>query len=191
MRIYITIALFTGVFFWLGYSVYILDQSDIYAENGVLENIQVFTLLAACITFFLPVIYQKREDKLILVFFALLCLAFILREVDVEKLDIPSILIFMGSGIGRNILLAFGFITIIIYAVLNNTYYQNLVKVFILSKEGILLIIAGLLLGIGDYFEHAKLLHHHVFIEEMFELSGYTVILLTALMFSKNKLSHL
>ena len=30
------------LFCWSAYSVYILNQSSIYSENGTLENIQVF-----------------------------------------------------------------------------------------------------------------------------------------------------
>jgi hypothetical protein len=191
MKIYTTITIFTGIFCWLGYSVYVLNQTSIYAENGPLENIQVVTLIASCLAFLLPVMRQKREDKLVLLFFSLLCLSFILREVDVENLDIPNALKFVGSGIGRNIMLAIGFITMTTYAMLNSAYYKKLARVFIVSIERLLIIMAGILLYIGNYFEHYNLIQHHVFLEEIFELSGYISILLAALILSKNKLSHI
>ncbi len=39
IRIFITIIAYTIIFYYLGYSVYTLDQTSIYAENGILENI--------------------------------------------------------------------------------------------------------------------------------------------------------
>jgi len=191
MKIFIVLTIFTGIFCWFGYSVYVLNQASIYAENGLLENIQVFTLISSCLVFLLPVLHQKREDKLVLLFFSFLCFSFILREIDVEHFDIPIFLKTVGSGIGRNIMLAVGFIAMTTYALLNFTYYKILARVFLVSIEGLLIIMAGILLYIGDYFEHYKLIQHHVFLEEIFELSGYVLILLAALILSKKKLSHI
>ncbi len=188
MRIYITSALYTAIFLWLFYLVLILNRSVVYAENGLLENIQVLTLLATCIIFFIPTISQKREDKLILLFFSFLSLAFILREIDVERLDVSSILVFIGSGIGRNTLLGIGFIAIFAYAIVNHTYYKKFLKPFFTSKGGVLLVLAGIFLLIGDRFENYDTMYIHVFIEEMFELLGYLFMLLSALIFSKNRL---
>mgnify|MGYP000061139748 FL=1 len=188
MKIFIVLTIFIGIFCWFGYSVYLLDQTSIYAENGPLENIQVFTLISSCLVFLLPVLHQKREDKLVLLFFSFLCFSFILREIDVEHFDIPIFFKTIGSGIGRNIMLATGFIGMATYALLNIAYYKILTRVYLLSIEGILIIMAGILLYIGDYFEHYKLIQHHVFLEEIFELSGYVLILLAALILSKNKL---
>jgi len=188
MKIYIVAILYVCIFLWLSYLVVILDKDTIYAENGLLENLQVLTLLVSCITFFTPVINQKRKDKSMLLFFSLLSLAFILREVDVERLDVPSILIFLGSGVGRNTLLSLGFIAIIIYAVLNFTHHKKLAKLFFSSRGGVLLIFAGIFLITGDRFEHHGPKDLHVFIEEMFELLGYVFMLVAALTFSKNRL---
>ena len=99
--------MFLGLLFWSSYSVYARNKTSIYAENGLLENIQVITI---------AIVYQKRTDKLILLFFSFLCLSFALREVDVEDLSIPSVLKYIGSGIGRNVLLAAGFVTMFSYA---------------------------------------------------------------------------
>lgn len=188
IRIFITIITYTIIFYYLGYSVYTLNQTSIYDENGILENIQVLTLTLSCLIFLLPVINQKREDKLILLFFSLLCLGFILRELDVEKLNVPDILIFVGSGIGRNIIITTGFIILISYAVVNRHYYKKLGKKFIMSVDGSLMILAAIFLFSGSYFEHNTLLQHHVFLEEIFELSGYVLILLVSLILYKNKL---
>jgi hypothetical protein len=164
-----------------------LDQTAVYSENGPLENLQVVVLVTAFLIFLLPALHQKREDKLILLFFSFLCFAFILREVDIEDFNLPPVIVFTGSGIGRNLILLTGFITMVTYGFLHFSYYKKLALSFIKSCPGILMITAGLLLYIGDYFEHQESLHLHVFWEEMFELLGYMVISFAALITSKYK----
>jgi len=185
-RAIITIVIFLGLLFWSSYSVYVLNKTSIYVENGFLENIQVFTISIACFVLFLPVVYQNRTDKLILLFLSFLCLSFALREVDVEDLNIPSVLKFIGSGIGRNALIAAGFITMFSYLIFNIKHYKNLLRSFLVSKEGALIITAGILLCIGEGFENMSSVPHHVLFEELSELSGYVLFLLGAFTYSKN-----
>jgi len=185
-RAIITIVIFLGLLFWSSYSVYVLNNTSIYVENGFLENIQVFTISIACFVLFLPVVYQNRTDKLILLFLSFLCLSFALREVDVEDLNIPSVLKFIGSGIGRNALIAAGFITMFSYLIINIKHYKNLLRSFLASKEGALIITAGILLCIGEGFENMSSVPHHVLFEELSELSGYVLFLLGAFTYSKN-----
>jgi len=178
--------IFLGLLFWSSYSVYVLNKTSIYVENGLLENIQVFTISIACFVLFLPVVYQNRTDKLILLFLSFLCLSFALREVDVEDLNIPSVLKFIGSGIGRNVLIAAGFITMFSYFIFNIKHYKNVLRSFLVSKEGAWIITAGILLCIGEAFENMSSVPHHVLFEELSELSGYVLILLVAFTYSKN-----
>jgi len=189
-KIFVVIIIFVGIIGYFFYSVYFLNQVSIYIENGWLENTQVITLILSCIIFLIPLFGQKREDKLILLFFSLLCFSFILREVDVEDFEIIAILKFLGHGIGRNIMLSSGFIIIAVYTMLNYDYYKDLAKEFIRSLAGRLIIAAGFLLVIGSIFEHRDSILHYVFLEEIFELLGYVLILITALLLSKNKLSR-
>ena len=185
-RAIITIVIFLGLLFWSSYSVYVLNKTSIYVENGLLENIQVFTISIACFVLFLPVVYQNRTDKLILLFLSFLCLSFALREVDVDDLNIPSVLKFIGSGIGRNALIAAGFITMFSCFMFNIKHYKNLLSSFLVSKEGALIITAGILLCIGEGFENMSSVPHHVLFEELSELSGYVLFLLGAFTYSKN-----
>jgi magnesium-transporting ATPase (P-type) len=83
-KIILVIFVFITILFYFSYAVYALNQSSIYLENGLLENIQVITLFLACVSFIFPVFSQSRSDKLMLMFFSFLCFSFILREVDVE-----------------------------------------------------------------------------------------------------------
>lgn len=188
-KIILVIFVFIAILFYFSYAVYFLNQSSIYLENGLLENIQVITLLLACISFIVPVFSQTRSDKLMLIFFSFLCFSFILREVDVEELDIAYFLILIGHGIGRNIMLIIGFSSMALYATFHFKYYRNLVKVFFSSLGSKIIITAGILLYVGDFFEHSHSILHYVFLEEIFELSGYVVILTTVLFFWDNQLS--
>lgn len=165
---------------WSLYSVFLLDNTLLYQENGLLENIQVLLLVVTFLTFLLPALYQQRNDKLILLFFALLSFNFILREVDVEEFELPNILILLGSGIGRKILLAIGFIGIIFYALLNAKYYANLSICLLKSSTGILLFLSAVFLFLGGFFEEGKF-QHHTYFEELSELVGYVLFFLSSL----------
>jgi len=180
------IMIFLGLLSYIAYSVYVLNQTSIYAENRLLENAQVFILALAGLIFSAPVVYQKRTDKLLLLFFAFLCLSFILREVDVEDLNIPNILKYIGSGIGRNVLVVAGFVGILSCAIYNLTHYKTVLRNFVLSIDGVLMITAGMLLFLGEYFEDAHSLSHNVLLEEALELLSYVLILLVALTYSKD-----
>ncbi len=176
----LVIALFLCFSLWSLYSVFLFDNTSLYQENGLLENIQALLLFATFLTFLIPALYQKRNDKLILIFFALLSFNFILREVDVDELDIPNILILLGSGIGRKVLLAIGFISIIFYALLKAKYYTNLSINLLKSSTGILLFLSAVFLFMGGFFEEAKF-QHHTYFEELSELTGYVLFFLASL----------
>ncbi|HIQ07480.1 MAG TPA: hypothetical protein EYH35_03370 [Thiotrichaceae bacterium] len=186
-KIFAVVIMFIGGLLYFFYAVYFLNKVSIYAENGDIENIQVIILTLSCITLMTPIFSQEREDKLILVFFSLLSFSFILREVDVEDLDLVNSLKFLGHGIGRNVMLTTGFAVIGVYIVLDFNRYNILAKNFIMSLSGKVMITAGVALCVGGYFEHYHVLLHHVFFEEIFELLGYVLILIAALTMSKNE----
>lgn len=169
-----------GLFLWSAYSVVVLNRTDIYAENGLLENIQAVLLVIAGIAFFAPIAFEKRSDKLILCFCSLLCFSFVLRELDVEDLDVHDALKFIGSGAGRNTILAAAFIAVFSYAAFWFSYYKKQAVQFLRSKAGVLLMAGGVLLIVGEVFEKESSIAYHVYLEEMVELVGYVVILLAA-----------
>ena len=158
------LAIFAGLFFLFGYPVYMHNQTSLYAENGILENTQALVLMISCLIFILPVMYQKRDDKFILMFLSLLCFSFFLREVDVKDFNLPSVLIFIGSGIGRNIILIVGFLALFINFYKNRESYKKLIRVFSFSNEGLLILQSAVFLFIGRYFETKILMPYHVFL---------------------------
>jgi len=186
VSIIITLIVYIGLICWFSYAVYVLNQASVYAENGVLENTQAFTLIIACLIFFIPTVSQHRTDKLILGFFSFLCLNFALREVNVGELDVPDILKLFFSGNGRKLMIATGFISMFIYALFHRAHYKNEIIKFLFSKKNILMGVAAIFLFMSGFFEEASSIPHYVFLEELVELFAYILILLVALIYSKN-----
>lgn len=166
---------------WYGYSVFILNDATVYSENGPLENIQAILLAVSALVFLIYAVRDKSSARLILLSCFWLCFSFVLRELDVERLDVHNALKFIGAGIGRNIMLAVGFLALLIRAVTRFSYYKKAVLPFLRSKPGILLMLGGLLLIVGDVFENSHSIIHNAFFEEIFELFGCCSILLSAL----------
>jgi hypothetical protein len=184
----IALATFLGLILWSVHSVFVVDNVDVYAENGLIETIQTILLGIACIVFLASVMLEKRSDKLILLFCSLLCYSFVLRELDVQSFDIPAALKFFGYGAGRNTTLAAAFLATFIYAAFHFSYYKSAALNFLRSTHGMLMIIAGGVLFISDFFERYGSMVHHVYVEEIFELCGYVFILLAA--FAAKASSH-
>ncbi len=170
-----------GFTLWAAYSVFHYNHVYIYAENGLIENMQACILAIASIVY-LAAVLGKMSEKLIILFCSLLCLSFFLREVDVERFDIPYALIFIGSGAGRNTILTAAFVAIFIYAGLKHSHYKKAAVEFAKSRPGWLLMAGGAFLLTGYFFEkNYAILHHHVFFEEINELFGYVLILLSSI----------
>lgn len=174
---------------WLGfgalasYSLFVEGNVNVYAENGILETLQAALLALSCLIFLATAIWEKGTGRLVVLFCALLCYGFVLREVDVETFDIPDLLILLGSGAGRNASLAVGLILLCLCALFAGFRAQfRLGLAFARSRAGLLLLSGLGFLLLGDVFEKQVLgsVPHHVFFEEMSELLGDVMILLSA-----------
>lgn len=168
-----------AIVLWSFYAVMLLDDPSVYAENNLLESTQALTLALALVFFLVPVFDSVRNDRLIAVFMSLLSLGFILRELDVEQFDLPNILILLGSGKGRNLLLGTGLLLTLATALFKFRYYLSLSRCFFRHGAGIATLFAGLFLVIGDMFEKIDI-PYHVLYEESLELVGYAILLLAA-----------
>lgn len=174
---------------WLGfgalatYSLFVEGNVNVYAENGILETLQAVLLALSCLMFLATAIWEKGTGRLVVLFRALLCYGFVLREVDVETLDIPDLLILLGSGSGRNLSLGIGLILLCLCALFAGFRAQLRCGLdFARSRAGLLLLSGLGFLLLGDVFEKQVLgsIPHHVFFEEMSELLGDVMILLSA-----------
>lgn len=174
-----TQALILAIVLWSFYAVMLLGDPSVYAENSLLESTQALTLALSLLFFLVPVFDSSRNDRLIAVFMSLLSLGFILRELDVEQFDLPNILILLGSGKGRNLLLGTGLLLTLATALFKFRYYLSLARCFFRHGAGIATLFAGLFLVIGDMFEKIDI-PYHVLFEESLELIGYAILLLAA-----------
>lgn len=168
-----------AIVLWSFYAVMLLDDPSVYAENNLLESTQALTLALALVFFLVPVFDSVRNDRLIAVFLSLLSLGFILRELDVEQFDLPNLLILLGSGKGRNLLLGTGLLLTLVTALFKFRYYLSLSRCFFRHGAGIATLFAGLFLVVGDMFEKIDI-PYHVLYEESLELVGYAILLLAA-----------
>jgi hypothetical protein len=172
---------FLVMFLWSGYAVLILNQPEVYAENGPIENTQVGLLAISCFLFFMAAVWGKRPDKLPLLFCSLLCYSFVLRELDFEKMCVNPVIVFWGSGVGRDIHEAILFSGIGIYSLCYFKYYANMAARFLTSRSGLLLMMGGLSLLLGHIFEECNGWIYREYFEELFELLGYQYVLLSSI----------
>lgn len=167
---------------WVSYIVFQENAVHIYAENSLIENMQAYFLAIASSVYLVIAIFEHRSDKLIIVFCTVLCLGFLLRELDVERFDVPYALILIGSGTGRNLILATAVLVILGCATLRFSHYKMVSACFLKSRPGQLLITGGVFLLVGQFFENNHSITHHVFLEEIHELFGYFLILLSSIL---------
>ena len=183
----LALVLIVSVIFWSLFSGVWLENSSVFKENGLLENTQAFTLTITLLFFLAPMFNRFRSDRLLAVFFSFLTLGFILRELDIETFDLPNILILLGSGQGRNLLLAVGILSTIGFALFKFRYYLDLSICFLKSRTGFAAIGAGIFLVVGDIFENVQI-PFSVLYEESLELMGYSLLLLAASRFARREI---
>jgi len=159
-------------------------MSQLHAENNLLENIQVTLLALTTIAFLTHLFHTGRYHHFFALCGALFCFTAILRELDVETFAIPEILILLGSGTGKRVMLVSLWLFLIGYIVFN---YQKIKPRFwydlIFEKATLVIILGGCLLIIGDLFDRRIIIvHHRQFYEELFETNGYLLIWIGAIM---------
>lgn len=176
----VLVSLFLGFFFW-SIGVVFDHNTSLYLEYGLIENIQSGVLGLCFLVYLLSAIISKGPAKFIMLFLTLLCYAFVLREMPLWKLDIPQIFIILGSGTGRNITEGIAFLLLVFYGLKNFSRYKQAGIDFIRSKPGYLFMAAGLFLCLGGAFEEMKWIDLNMYYEEICELFGYILILLSAL----------
>jgi hypothetical protein len=158
----------------------LVDLSPIIAvENGLLENTQVVLLALSFAGFLLPVRRAGRESRCILLGGALLALTCILREVDVEDLNVARWIVLMGSGIGRNTIFFALWAGVLFYTI---KIIPQLKEDFLRitgSNFGKLIISAGIAMLIGDLFDKDILgIGQAQIYEEFYETIGYMLLLI-------------
>jgi len=160
-----------------GYLVIGLDMRHLHEENGVLENIQVILLALTILVFAIQLYKRKDSHPVFSLAGAFLCIVFILRELDVEELDVPQIFILLGSGTGRNILMAALGILLAVYALKNQHSIRQFLPAFFFETSSLTILMGMLFLVFGGLFDKNIIeTEYYQFFEEIFEVTGYFLI---------------
>lgn len=172
-----------GIFFIL--TILFLYPDIDTDEDGIVEILQsVFITIAIVIFAYRAISSTDVNEKLTGFGLSLLSLSFLLRELDVEKFDIPSFFIWLGSGTGRGLFLG----TLWIILIFLMYKYKNFQKIkmisFLTSTQGQLLMFAALMLIFGAFMDKNVFSLENLttrFYEELFELLGYVYLAFSAI----------
>jgi len=158
-------------------------EADVMAqENGILENAQVAFLLLSALILVVQSFAVVRNVRCILWMGAWFCLSCIFRELDVEDLAVPQWVIWIGSGMGRNLIMGVGWITLGVVAIKSYPELKDSFGRIARSRTAILVFTAGTLLLLGSLFDHESVMAEQgMFWEEAFETLGYFLLLPAAL----------
>ena len=150
-------------------------------ENGIFENAQVALLFLAGVVFMVRSFTEGRKVRHIFWMGTWFCLSCILRELDVEDLTVPQWVSLLGSGMGRNLLMGFGWIVLSAFFIKLYPELKGSFRKFYQSRTAIFLLSSGSILFLGSVFDHRSVSSDQSkFWEELFETIGYFLLLLAS-----------
>ncbi len=178
----------TGISAIMGVIFVAINKPD-YAlqEIGCIELSQALVLVVSMLTYFLAFFCKGGKfEKMITLFLAVLMYAFIMREIDFEKLGLPDWVVAITYGKGRAIIVTTGFAVAIIGALMKFNQYKKSTLNFLTTKRAALLVLGGLFLVSGNIVEHGTNWGSFTeVVEEELELLGYCTILCSAILTKK------
>lgn len=165
---------------YASFEMFYAGNSSIHAENHFIENAQAVACALAMLAFLGAAFFNGEKAKAIPLFFAVLAFAFILREVDVERLDVPEICKTLGAGKGRNIMVSAMLVGVFAAAFIKFKFYLNAAFKFAKTRAFYWGVAAAAVLIASDIVERTHPFAHYEFWEETLELVGYTLFLIAA-----------
>ena len=177
---WLSIAVLDAIF---AYFVIVEGIDELYRENSWAENLQVVFLAIACVIFARSAFLSGGRERILCSFFAMICFAFIFREIDFDKIDgMPSMIVFMLAGKGRGFFFAI-ILVLMGFILADLKYYLRHFKRYVLSAPVLYLcILAPSMLVFSHLFDRKIwLLEHRVFFEELAEMTAYCFMLCSAL----------
>lgn len=164
------------------YEVCSLGNSGLYDEGGFIENVSASAFLFAGVLLLFLSLEKTGLERRLTQFFTVTCVVIFLREVDVEKLNVPAVLKFLGADTGRDILFVVLFLYIIIATILRHREgLVSKVKSCFASPVSITVLIGSAAVVLGAICEEMD----YVFLEELLEMDGALLILLAAIVHIK------
>lgn len=142
--------LYTG-----GLILYWRSDPGIAAENALMENLQAGAL-GLCFALMLAAVWVKKDfaERFFAAACALLFLAASLRELDVEKLPVPQLLILLGSGTGRTLLIALPALLLLAVGVRKRRVLAPAVREALRTPVFKVFLLGILLYASGGFFDH-------------------------------------
>lgn len=158
-------------------------KPSVAAENALMENLQAGCLAIACILF-LPCLIRPVPSigRFACWSLFLVMLSMFLREVNVETLSVPSSVAWMGSGVGRNLILGTAFAATLVALARRPNEYIGQVFEYAFGRIGALLFVGCVLYVSSLPFDKGAFgLSHgfNLFCEEAVEC-GATLMFLSA-----------
>jgi hypothetical protein len=152
-------------------------------ENGAMENAQALAVFVSLCLFSFSAARERNSKRVFFTGMALLCLSFLLREVDVEDLDVYRVLILLTSGFGRNLLLVLLWSFYLSLVFKHSRSLWQLFTGWAKSFSGQAMIMAGIFFVLGWPFDREILpvsANISRLLEELLELNGHLLILLSS-----------
>ena len=128
-------------------------QADpgITAENRLMENLQaafLFLALALCLVNLAPL--RRKPPPYVAAALAVFFLTLFLREIELEGFDLPGILISLGSGTGKKVLLAVLWGAVLVGAARNRHRMKQDILTYMQSPLMYYLLVAAVFYLIGE-----------------------------------------
>ncbi|MFT5904916.1 MAG: hypothetical protein ACI9E1_000505 [Cryomorphaceae bacterium] len=161
------------------YQVLKLGNSPIIDENNLVENLQVICYLFSAVILLINALRVLKLAKWLNLFFGVTCLSFVLRELDVEELNVPDLFILLGSGKGRNIMFIVAFVALFFVFFKNYRYVLMGLKQLTRSPVVQLCLLGCFLLILGAVGDENDM----ELLEEVSEMNGAILIALSAFTF--------
>lgn len=161
---------------WVFYQLNHLGDYSIIDENNIVENFQVFCYAFSAVILLANALRLVKLNRWLNLFFGVTCFSFVLRELDVEKLNVPDVFILLGSGKGRNFMFIVVFTALVLVFFRHYRYVLSGLKELIKSSVVQICLLGCLLLVLGAVGDENDM----ELLEEISEMNGAFLIALSA-----------
>ena len=107
-------------------------ENVLYTEHGLIENLQVALLALACLGFAISARKLEQQGKDIAQFFALLMVAFIVRELGLDVISETTVVLFPGDG---RLIYVIPLVALVVKMLLDYQFYLNHLAIFFSTRS--------------------------------------------------------